>query len=81
MKKADLILVILPFPAMDIKKQVKRWGDVDYGVATQCVIAPKVTMANLQAQKNNDQYVNNVVLKYEFVGFLFKFDALIRLAR
>jgi len=52
----DMILVILPPSALEIRTQVKRFGDVLHGVVTQCVRVDKVTRAN-------DQYCNNVAMK------------------
>ncbi|KAN0075335.1 Piwi domain containing protein [Tylopilus felleus] len=52
----DLILVILPPSALEIRYQVKRHGDVLHGVVTQCVRVDKVARAN-------DQYCNNVAMK------------------
>ncbi|KAI9569067.1 Piwi domain-containing protein [Boletus coccyginus] len=52
----DLIIVILPPSAPEIRFQVKRHGDVLQGVVTQCVRVDKVARAN-------DQYCNNVAMK------------------
>ncbi|KAG8217323.1 putative argonaute-like protein [Butyriboletus roseoflavus] len=52
----DMILVILPPSAPEIRFQVKRHGDVQEGVITQCVRVDKVSRAN-------DQYCNNVAMK------------------
>ncbi|KAH7929773.1 Piwi-domain-containing protein [Leucogyrophana mollusca] len=56
----DLILVILPSNAADIRLAVKQWGDVINGISTQCVREDKVTKA---VGKNDSQYCNNVALK------------------
>ncbi|KAL1701693.1 ribonuclease H-like domain-containing protein [Schizophyllum commune] len=49
-KKAepDLILFILPFNGDEIWMEVKHWGDILKGVATQCLKAHKCARANLQ---------------------------------
>ncbi|KAF9228654.1 Piwi-domain-containing protein [Gyrodon lividus] len=52
----DLILVILPSSAADIRFSVKQHGDVLKGVVTQCVRVDKIARAN-------DQYCNNVAMK------------------
>lgn len=33
----QLIIAILPFPATDIRRAIKRFGDVEEGIPTQCV--------------------------------------------
>ena len=38
-QEPQLILVILPQAAAELRLQVKNWGDVDKGVATQCVVS------------------------------------------
>ena len=38
-QEPQLILVILPQAAADLRLQVKNWGDVEKGVATQCVVS------------------------------------------
>ncbi|KAI0703384.1 Piwi domain-containing protein [Cerioporus squamosus] len=52
----QLMLVILPAFAADIKREVKYWGDVKHSVPTQCVRGGKW-------ERFNDQYCNNVALK------------------
>lgn len=52
----SLLLVVLPFPAPTVKAAVKRFGDIDTGIPTQCVVASK-------AKNAKDQYHKNVVLK------------------
>ncbi|KAF8558461.1 Piwi-domain-containing protein [Imleria badia] len=52
----DLILVILPPSALEIRSQVKRHGDILHGVVTQCIRVDKAANAN-------DQYCNNVAMK------------------
>ncbi|EDR04649.1 argonaute-like protein [Laccaria bicolor S238N-H82] len=51
-----ILVVILPDEAATILHTVKFWGDVKYGILTQCVRADKLLKAN-------DQYWNNVALK------------------
>jgi hypothetical protein len=74
----QLILVILPQSAADVRLRVKRWGDVARGVATQCVVrghplvsffcTDRVFQREGKIYKNskylpNDQYCNNVAIK------------------
>jgi eukaryotic translation initiation factor 2C len=54
--KLSLIVALIRFPAMEIKVQIKQWGDIIRGVPTQCLVYDK-------AAKANDQYCNNVALK------------------
>ncbi|CAE6392358.1 unnamed protein product [Rhizoctonia solani] len=56
-KMPDLIVCVIPFPAPEIRAAIKRWGDCEMGVATQCVVGTKYS-----SQKNDDQYLNNLVL-------------------
>ena len=37
-QKPSFILVILPPGGDDLRKEVKYWGDVQMGIATQCVV-------------------------------------------
>ncbi|QRV87648.1 eukaryotic translation initiation factor 2C 2 [Ceratobasidium sp. AG-Ba] len=75
----NLIVCVLPFPATEIRTAIKRWGDCQVGVPTQCVVGKKYSD---QLQKNrDDQYVNNLVLKIHaklggtnFVPSSFKWD-------
>ncbi|CUA70247.1 Protein argonaute MEL1 [Rhizoctonia solani] len=57
-KRPDLIICVIPYPAPEIRAEIKRWGDCETGVATQCVVGSKYA-----SQKNDDQYLNNLVLK------------------
>ncbi|KAF8680986.1 argonaute family [Rhizoctonia solani] len=57
-KMPDLIVCVIPFPAPEIRAAIKRWGDCEMGVATQCVVGSKYA-----GQRNDDQYLNNLVLK------------------
>ncbi|KII88705.1 hypothetical protein PLICRDRAFT_41918 [Plicaturopsis crispa FD-325 SS-3] len=59
-KNPDLIFIILPESAAEIRRAVKRWGDVQVGVVTQCVKESKIKRA---AQRNDTQYGNNLALK------------------
>ena len=40
----DLILVILPESAEDLRNAVKRFGDIECGVKTQCVVSFILTL-------------------------------------
>lgn len=33
-----LIMTIIPSAAPELRKQIKRWGDVERGVATQAIV-------------------------------------------
>jgi len=57
----DLVLVILPKSAADIRAKVKQWGDVDHGIMTQCVREDKLWERG--QFKAKDQYCNNVAIK------------------
>ncbi|KZP04045.1 Piwi-domain-containing protein [Athelia psychrophila] len=50
----DLIVCVLPFPADDIRRAVKHFGDVSHGITTQCLLKPG---------RGLNQYCNNVALK------------------
>ncbi|KAH7889904.1 Piwi-domain-containing protein [Phlebopus sp. FC_14] len=52
----DLLLVVLPSQAAEIRFAVKQYGDVLRGIVTQCVRQDKIARAN-------DQYCNNVAMK------------------
>lgn len=54
--EAFILIVILPNSAGPIRNAVKHWGDVRYGVMTQCLRLEKFLAAN-------NQYWNNVALK------------------
>ncbi|KZT73857.1 Piwi-domain-containing protein [Daedalea quercina L-15889] len=51
-----LVLAFLPSSAAEIRREIKRWGDVKVGVPTQCVREGKW-------ERKSDQYCNNVALK------------------
>lgn len=55
-KRPDLLVVVLPSSAADIRFAVKQFGDVFYGIPTQCVREDKIARAN-------NQYCNNVAMK------------------
>ncbi|KDQ16674.1 hypothetical protein BOTBODRAFT_30592 [Botryobasidium botryosum FD-172 SS1] len=55
-KAPTLVIVIVPFPATEMKEEIKRLGDIAVGFPTQCVRADKIF-------KCNDQYLNNLALK------------------
>ncbi|KAJ6606546.1 argonaute-like protein [Mycena vulgaris] len=52
----DLIIVLLPSKADEIRTRVKFWGDVTRGVRTSCLREDKL-------QRAGNQYFNNVALK------------------
>ncbi|KAJ7273274.1 argonaute-like protein [Mycena rebaudengoi] len=52
----DLILVLLPSKADEIRTSVKHWGDVKRGIRTSCLREDKLSKAN-------NQYYNNVAIK------------------
>ncbi|KAJ7184221.1 argonaute-like protein [Mycena filopes] len=52
----DLIVVLLPKEADDIRTRVKFWGDVKRGVRTSCLRENKL-------QRANDQYMKMVAIK------------------
>ncbi|KAJ7168225.1 argonaute-like protein [Mycena crocata] len=54
--KVDMIVVLLPAKADEIRTRVKYVGDVEMGVRTQCLRENKL-------QRANNQYYNNVALK------------------
>ncbi|KAI0705837.1 Piwi-domain-containing protein, partial [Cytidiella melzeri] len=54
--QATFILVVLPMNAAVLRREVKQWGDIIQGIATQCVRQGKYERAN-------DQYCNNLALK------------------
>ncbi|KAH8117266.1 Piwi-domain-containing protein [Phellopilus nigrolimitatus] len=51
-----ILIVVLPQNAAQIRKDVKQYGDIHYGIVTQCVRADKMRTAN-------NQYCNNLILK------------------
>ncbi|KAF7297375.1 hypothetical protein MIND_00971000 [Mycena indigotica] len=56
----DMIFVILPGNAADIRREVKYLGDVELGVRTQCLLVDKLPRPG---DRNASQYYNNVALK------------------
>ncbi|KAJ6488632.1 ribonuclease H-like domain-containing protein [Mycena vitilis] len=54
--KVDLILVLLPKSAEEVRNRIKFWGDVAFGVRTSCLREDKL-------QRANNQYFNNVAIK------------------
>lgn len=57
----QLIVCVLPFPATELRTSIKRWGDCEVGVATQCVVGKK--FSDQLNKGREDQYLNNLVLK------------------
>ncbi|KIM87566.1 hypothetical protein PILCRDRAFT_815121 [Piloderma croceum F 1598] len=53
-----LIICILPYPAAEIRRAVKHFGDVESGIPTQCIRVDKIKEGN-----HLNQYCNNVALK------------------
>jgi eukaryotic translation initiation factor 2C len=37
--RVSLIICILPFPATEIRRAVKNFGDVETGILTQCIVS------------------------------------------
>ncbi|PCH38271.1 Piwi-domain-containing protein [Wolfiporia cocos MD-104 SS10] len=52
----SFLLIFLPMSAAEPKRRIKRFGDTENGVATQCVRQGKW-------ERLNDQYCNNIALK------------------
>ncbi|KAJ6618325.1 Piwi domain-containing protein [Mycena sp. CBHHK59/15] len=52
----DMIIVLLPSKADEIRTRVKYWGDVETGTRTSCLREDKL-------QRANNQYFNNVAIK------------------
>ncbi|KAI0345055.1 Piwi-domain-containing protein [Trametopsis cervina] len=59
-QRPQMVLVVLPAEAEQIRRVVKYYGDVEYGIPTQCVRRGKYDAASPKAL---DQYCNNVALK------------------
>ncbi|KXN90515.1 Protein argonaute 1C, partial [Leucoagaricus sp. SymC.cos] len=57
-----MILAILPDPAEDQYRRIKRFGDIQHGVATQCVRWSRNLEKNVATRRVN-QYQNNLILK------------------
>jgi eukaryotic translation initiation factor 2C len=38
----SLIICILPFPAAEIRRAVKHFGDVESGISTQCIVSARM---------------------------------------
>ncbi|KAG8747556.1 hypothetical protein FRC10_000692 [Ceratobasidium sp. 414] len=57
----QLIVCVLPFPATEIRTAIKRWGDCQTGIPTQCVVGKK--FSDQLTKGRDDQYLNNLVLK------------------
>ncbi|KAG8876290.1 hypothetical protein FRB98_007375 [Tulasnella sp. 332] len=58
--KIDLIICILPANSQPIKTEIKRFGDILQGIATQVVIGSKLKDAG---SNPSNQYCNNLALK------------------
>ncbi|KAG1835277.1 Piwi domain-containing protein [Suillus variegatus] len=59
-KPPEIVLVILPQSAADIRQDVKRAGDVTLGVSTQCVREDNIAKFS---GRQLDQYCNNIAIK------------------
>jgi eukaryotic translation initiation factor 2C len=59
----ELILVILPESAEDLRNAVKRFGDIECGVKTQCVKWTGKREREVVDNRNINQYYNNLILK------------------
>lgn len=51
-KPPTMIVVVLQDNTADIKKQVKRWGDIGVGVPTQCVVGIDLNKMRLLHKSN-----------------------------
>ncbi|KAJ7163421.1 Piwi domain-containing protein [Mycena crocata] len=54
--RLDLILVLLPSRAEELRNRVKFWGDIKHGIHTSCLREDKL-------QKASNLYFNNVAIK------------------
>ncbi|KAJ7871472.1 Piwi domain-containing protein [Mycena olivaceomarginata] len=52
----EMIIVLLPAKADEIRNRVKYWGDVEHGIKTSCLREDKI-------QRANNQYWNNVAIR------------------
>lgn len=82
--QATIILVVLPQNAAVLRREVKQWSDMLRGVPTQCVVCTAFLLHNRlllsvsipfsqrqgKYEKSNDQYCNNLALKYTLVHVL-----------
>lgn len=59
-KPPEIVLVILPQSAAEIRQDVKRAGDVTLGVSTQCVREDNIAKFS---GRQLDQYCNNIAIK------------------
>ncbi|KAJ7771738.1 Piwi domain-containing protein [Mycena metata] len=57
--RPKLIVALLPDPAPELYVTVKRFGDVEHGIATQCIRWTR----KLNNSNNRNQYMNNLILK------------------
>ncbi|KAG6836649.1 hypothetical protein H0H93_005479 [Arthromyces matolae] len=60
--RAEMMLVILPESALGIYREVKSFGDILQGVATQCVKWSR-KLSNDARDGRANQYMNNLILK------------------
>ncbi|KAG8980827.1 hypothetical protein FRB95_001180 [Tulasnella sp. JGI-2019a] len=60
----QFVLVVIPPNSTDLYTQIKHFGDVKHGIATQCVLETKLYKRGPQGYSiNGAQYFNNVALK------------------
>ncbi|KAG8926525.1 hypothetical protein FRC02_008842 [Tulasnella sp. 418] len=58
----DLIICVLPERADAVRNDIKRFGDIAHGIATQIVVGRKMK-DNMRRDRPGNQYNNNVALK------------------
>ncbi|KAJ7445757.1 argonaute-like protein [Mycena galericulata] len=56
--KIDMIIVLLPSKAEEIRNRVKFWGDVKHGIRTSCLREDKLRKALDQYRQRNDSQLN-----------------------
>ncbi|KAF5383456.1 hypothetical protein D9757_006175 [Collybiopsis confluens] len=61
--KKLLLIAILPDSAAELYASVKRAGDIELGVPTQCVRWNNKLLGCIRNNKGLDQYLNNLILK------------------
>jgi len=55
----DLLFIILPTASHPLYPQIKRLGDVQYGIQTICSVGERIAK-----EKGRDQYLKNLALKF-----------------
>ncbi|KAJ7043223.1 Piwi domain-containing protein [Mycena alexandri] len=62
--RPKLIIVLLPDPAPELYVTVKRFGDIENGIATQCIVCLGLHAVLAKVDSNlRNQYMNNLTLK------------------